>query len=115
MSNDLKKQLENIEKEREKNKKKLRKAESKSEDIYYNIQEERNVLSLIFEGYQGDTANTFYWDKEEVIKNAFRKNTQFLDLEKANYEKINKSLYEQEDEIMGKQWKKCLEGKENDN
>ncbi|MDF9824160.1 hypothetical protein M2475_000510 [Breznakia sp. PF5-3] len=114
MNNEFNKQLEDIEIKRYRNKQKFKQIESTGEAIYCHTQETNNVLALVFEGYQGDRANTFYGKKEELYKNVLIKNNEYIEFEKEAYKKMNRVLNEQEEEAVYWQRKKRIEGEGND-
>lgn len=108
-------QLKDVEAEKETNERKFKNTEVNGEEIFHLLNESKNVLTHISDGYRGDSANSFLLEKDELFGSALVKNAEYIEYKRDEYEKVKRNLSNQEEEILEKQRKDSMEGTEDDN
>lgn len=88
--------MEKLELAKKQNTKKIKELEITSESAYEHTHHLLGVLSLLAEGYQGDGANQFMLQKEDVFQYMLNKNSQYRDLKHDEYQKERSGLHSKE-------------------
>lgn len=115
MDTNFKKQLDKLEETRYQNKQNIKRIMEQNNDVRCHIVEGNRIISIVYEGYRGTTAAKYFEDKNDSFQKILDKNEVYTESKKDEYIKINRELYDKEEEIIRKQRKEQLEGEQNDN